>query len=221
MLWPVAGTDLRIPVDLAALPVYDRDRNFSGFRGFGVARAGDAVVDPEAPGFTSAGEGADRRRTHASTSEPTIARPAEMPAATRRRTSVDDPFRGEVPILTIVPKQERRHSDKVIRLAEHRPRERRDGLSPGERIAFREIGDRLKKESGVPAEPRRSRCCAPTTTDAPQAEPSGAARRCTPSSGAISTPRAEATTDAPPTADRRTGRGRRKRTPPDAGRALG
>ena len=54
VLWPVAGTDLRIPVDLAALPVYDRDRKFSGFRGFGVARAGDAIVDPEATGLTLA-----------------------------------------------------------------------------------------------------------------------------------------------------------------------
>src|SRR5690606_28478827 len=38
VLWPVAGTDLRVPVDLAALPVYGRDRAFEGFRGFGVAR---------------------------------------------------------------------------------------------------------------------------------------------------------------------------------------
>src|SRR5690606_23542172 len=48
VLWPVAGTDLAVPVDLAALPVYGRDRNFEGFRGFGVARMADAVVDPEA-----------------------------------------------------------------------------------------------------------------------------------------------------------------------------
>ncbi|TIQ01526.1 hypothetical protein, partial [Mesorhizobium sp.] len=50
-LWPVAGTDLKIPVDLAALPVYDRSRAFEGFRGFGVARGADAVVDPEALGM--------------------------------------------------------------------------------------------------------------------------------------------------------------------------
>ena len=61
VLWPVAGTDLRIPVDLAALPVYDRARNFSGFRGFGVARAGDAIVDPEAAGL-DLGEGQARGR---------------------------------------------------------------------------------------------------------------------------------------------------------------
>src|SRR5262249_11863335 len=51
VLWPVAGTDLRVPVDLAALPTYDRDRNFAGFRGFGIARTADAVVDPEAAGL--------------------------------------------------------------------------------------------------------------------------------------------------------------------------
>src|SRR5690606_19065098 len=51
VFWPVAGTDLKIPVDLAALPVYDRNRNFEGFRGFGVARSGDATVDPEGIGL--------------------------------------------------------------------------------------------------------------------------------------------------------------------------
>ena len=150
VLWPVAGTDLRIPVDLAALPAYDRDRQFIGFRGFGVARAADAVVDPEAPGFTSASESVIAENA-ASTSEPAGSAPQDAgPAASD--TSVDDPFRGEVPILTIVPKQDRRHSDKVIRLAEHRQTANGNGLSPGERNAFREIGDRLKKESGAPAD---------------------------------------------------------------------
>ncbi len=51
MLCRFVGTDLKIPVDLAALPVYGRSRAFEGFRGFGVARTGDAVVDPEAIGM--------------------------------------------------------------------------------------------------------------------------------------------------------------------------
>ena len=55
VLWPVDGTDMVIPVDLAALPVYDRERNFDGFRGFGIIRVEDAIVDPRATGlnFTS------------------------------------------------------------------------------------------------------------------------------------------------------------------------
>src|SRR5690606_23173128 len=57
VFWPVAGTELRIPVDLAALPVYDRNRNFEDFRGFGVARTGDATRDPARIGLTLPSEG--------------------------------------------------------------------------------------------------------------------------------------------------------------------
>jgi len=52
MLWPVEGTDLRVPVDLAALPYYNRDRVFEGYRGFGVIRTGDTVIDPLGTGYT-------------------------------------------------------------------------------------------------------------------------------------------------------------------------
>ena len=50
VLWPIEGTDLRAPIDLAALPIYSRDRAFMGFRGFGVARMGDVTGDPKAVG---------------------------------------------------------------------------------------------------------------------------------------------------------------------------
>jgi PAS domain S-box-containing protein len=36
--WPVAASELVRPVDLAALPVFDRERRFLGYRGFGVFR---------------------------------------------------------------------------------------------------------------------------------------------------------------------------------------
>ncbi|MEO0543603.1 MAG: PAS domain S-box protein [Pseudomonadota bacterium] len=45
VLWPIHDTELRVPVDLAALPYYDRNRTFEGYRGFGIARMGDLVVD--------------------------------------------------------------------------------------------------------------------------------------------------------------------------------
>ncbi|TPL46620.1 PAS domain S-box protein [Mesorhizobium sp. B2-4-6] len=156
VLWPVAGTGLKIPVDLAALPVYGRSRAFEGFRGFGVARGADAVADPEAlgmalvPNATPAG------------AEP----PAEQPGTKQTEQSKpEDPFQGEVPALTIVPKPERRFADKVIRLAEHRqpandkqpgsdtPANQRS-LSILERSAFREIGERLRKDSSAPVEER-------------------------------------------------------------------
>ncbi|WP_139790712.1 PAS domain S-box protein [Rhizobium rhizosphaerae] len=43
--WPIQGHDLRVPVDLAALPTYSRERQFDGFRGFGIVRLADAVAD--------------------------------------------------------------------------------------------------------------------------------------------------------------------------------
>ena len=38
VIWPVATSEAARPVDLAALPVFDRERNFLGYRGFGVFR---------------------------------------------------------------------------------------------------------------------------------------------------------------------------------------
>ncbi|MEP3048464.1 MAG: ATP-binding protein [Roseibium sp.] len=45
--WPVSGAALRVPVDMAALPAFDRDRKFEGYRGFGVCRSADAHQDTE------------------------------------------------------------------------------------------------------------------------------------------------------------------------------
>lgn len=45
VLWPVQDTDLRVPVDLAGLPNYDRERQFSGFNGFGIIRMADVMID--------------------------------------------------------------------------------------------------------------------------------------------------------------------------------
>ena len=36
--WPVDGTDERLAVELSGLPVFDRERRFGGYRGFGVCR---------------------------------------------------------------------------------------------------------------------------------------------------------------------------------------
>ncbi|MER9326732.1 PAS domain S-box protein [Mesorhizobium sp. M0488] len=161
VLWPVVGTDLKIPVDLAALPVYGRSRAFEGFRGFGVARTGDAVIDPEAIGMalmpngrapaTPAREAIEPIAEQAKGEEPKAEVPkVEVPEG--QESGASDPFKGEVPALTIVPKPERRFADKVIRLAEHRQPANDKGLSTLERSAFREIGERLKKDSS-PAEP--------------------------------------------------------------------
>ncbi|MBB4123356.1 PAS domain S-box protein [Martelella radicis] len=46
--WPVSGTDKLVPIDLAALPTYTRERRFEGFRGFGLVRLGEETASVEA-----------------------------------------------------------------------------------------------------------------------------------------------------------------------------
>ncbi len=44
VMWPIKDGSTAMPVELAALPVFSRDRAFEGFRGFGVARPELAVA---------------------------------------------------------------------------------------------------------------------------------------------------------------------------------
>src|SRR5262245_11398899 len=55
LLWPVDDVDERLPVEMSGLPVFDRDRHFKGFRGFGICRDLDGLQEirqrrmPESP----------------------------------------------------------------------------------------------------------------------------------------------------------------------------
>jgi PAS domain S-box-containing protein len=44
--WPVEGENLRVPADLAGMPVFGRERAFRGYRGFGVLKTGAAFEAP-------------------------------------------------------------------------------------------------------------------------------------------------------------------------------
>jgi PAS domain S-box-containing protein len=138
VLWPIAGTDLVAPVDLAALPVYSRDGTFEGFRGFGIARMGDAVVDDNALGLALTGE---LPAEDSGGVEEIIAAPDDFAAGEGEH----DPFEGEVPALSLEGSPERRDSDKVIRLAERRNPPMVRGLSSSEQHNFQEIGKRLRE----------------------------------------------------------------------------
>ena len=46
VLWSAADGSAIVPVDLAGLPSYDRERNFKGFNGFGIIRMADARAVP-------------------------------------------------------------------------------------------------------------------------------------------------------------------------------
>ena len=72
----------------------------------------------------------------------------------------------------MTPAQDRRYTDKIIRLAEHRPtpQERPAGsdksLSSGERIAFQQIAERLRKDTGQAA---NNSAASPAEAEAPVA----------------------------------------------------
>jgi PAS domain S-box-containing protein len=171
LMWPIAGTDTRAPVDLAALPIYNRDRRFEGFRGFGVVRIEETIVAPHGVGLAEP--------------EPDPGETHDAPNADETGEIAPDPFQGEPPALEIADAGARRASDKIIRLAEHRAATREPatpaaGLSSVERLAFREIGARLR-EAGIPeaqaeAVPEAAPEAAPASPDTlPQIEPAAEA----------------------------------------------
>jgi PAS domain S-box-containing protein len=81
--WPVEGTNLQVPVDLAALPTYSRNREFDGFRGFGIVRVADTAVDEQAMGLTFG--------TQAAAEETVVDEAAEAPFSTDEELVVDAP----------------------------------------------------------------------------------------------------------------------------------
>ncbi|MDO8533887.1 MAG: hypothetical protein Q7S17_04005, partial [Xanthobacteraceae bacterium] len=136
VLWPIDASELVRPVDLAALPVFDRERRFLGYRGFGVFRE---PVERPAPAKTRAAPAPRSEKPH-------------TPAQADERLTVSPP-----PALEEIPQN-------VVRLrstpaAGEQPR---PALTSVERTAFREIarviGLRLKRvdvhktASGAPSD---------------------------------------------------------------------
>ncbi len=169
VLWPLGALGWRAPVDLAALPVYARDRQFEGFRGFGIARPADSLFVPVAvphPLDDPVEDASEVQSTQAEAPEldgvpdaqsdlhapddAAVGAPGTVvatgePAEVSTPDSADGPDTSETTVIAMEEARSRRFSDKIIRLAEHRPPSSDRILSPVERNAFREIGDRLKK----------------------------------------------------------------------------
>ncbi|MBA4612118.1 PAS domain S-box protein [Stappia taiwanensis] len=109
--WPVSGAALKVPVDMAALPAFDRHRVFEGFRGFGVCRTGEATRDP-----LEIGLGLRLRDTSVTVEQPdsatpqqaapdeaaAIASPAETPASAVLGEEVQA-LHAEAPVTDTLP----------------------------------------------------------------------------------------------------------------------
>jgi PAS domain S-box-containing protein len=114
LAWPVEGSEERLAVELSGLPVFDRDRTFLGYRGFGICR-----------------DVARLAALHA-------ARSTEIPNAGSVRGSSGTPAPETRPQLSLVPT-----AKNVVPFRSVAGNERRPALSAVERTAFREIGEVL------------------------------------------------------------------------------
>ncbi len=163
LAWPVAGMAERLPVELSGLPVFDRERAFRGYRGFGVCRELsqlDAIVaarrtppasvedvpagpDEITPTEQAADPSVEAAKADAATAdsqpaETKVAAPpapeAEAPVAT---VPAADPQR---PQLTVVPAAK---NVVPFRAAVPAAPDKRPVLTPVERNAFQEIARAL------------------------------------------------------------------------------
>ena len=148
--WPVDDDGERLPIELSGLPVFDRDRTFRGYRGFGICRDLDRInhllrARRERPiGFVPQ-------------PQPSLPLEAEPPAATpfllHRRLlrhpskvanwpwppPLETPARTERPALNVVPA-----AANVVPFRQGTPVEpNAPTLTPVERKAFRELAQEL------------------------------------------------------------------------------
>ena len=132
--WPVDGGG-RLPVELSGLPVYDRLREFAGYRGFGVCRDLDALTELAALRRADADEHRPELHVLSAEAEPTRSghRPAAVPPVEHIHDSALQPNDSEKPVETpgnVVP---------------FRPinEQRVSTLTPIENYAFDEIARQL------------------------------------------------------------------------------
>ncbi|MCP1198541.1 ATP-binding protein [Notoacmeibacter sp. MSK16QG-6] len=130
--WPIAGTAEAIPTDLAALPLYDRERRFLGYRGYGVAHLNEIAPDATGRGLMFA-EGWPDQSEQIADSEP----PISTGKHTEEISASDVLF--EPPALT--PSPLRRRTDRPD------TRRTRKALTDAETLAFQSIGERLREDS--------------------------------------------------------------------------
>ncbi len=137
--WPLETSGERVNVELSGLPIFDRDRTFQGYRGFGVCR--DVARAAPAP-------------VQATPPEPTPTAEPEPPKELEPR-----------PLLTVVPAAK---NVVPFRSAAPAPAEKRPTLTSVERSAFNEIAEALTKGEAPPITPEPTEAPAPERVRAPE-----------------------------------------------------
>jgi PAS domain S-box-containing protein len=176
--WPVDGGD-RLPVELSGLPIYDRQRNFAGYRGFGVCRDLDGLTrlaalrryelfsDRPAPQTLSADAvQPDIAAEPDLASSPAPASPASIASETSQPTDLEtsvetpsEPFKET--LKNVLPFRQVNEPKPPV-------------LTTVENNAFdelaRQLSARLERENGAPAAPETSDTAEPVV-EPPAAPP--------------------------------------------------
>lgn len=168
VFWPIAGAAAAVPVGLGGLPAFDRERNFDGYRGFGVIHV-DRLTDstlrafmedmaaaapepvPEAPAADAPPPAETPDVSPAETAAPEVTHVEAAPAA---ESGASPPADNVVPLHPVVPVVLPFEPKAAAPEIESEPSESEDEeglLSHDEATAFRAIGDVLAEET-PPAE---------------------------------------------------------------------
>jgi PAS domain S-box-containing protein len=149
--WPVDDSDKRLPIELSGLPVFDRDRTFRGYRGFGVCRDIDHInalvrarreeqkdLVSSTESFSSAPSQRDDATavpTAEAVEKPDTLEPAKPNEAV---AAPDDPSPSDIPALA-------EHPANVVPFRPAASGEPKTSpiLSPVERKAFRDLAQEL------------------------------------------------------------------------------
>jgi PAS domain S-box-containing protein len=145
VMWPVDGTEERVPIEMSGLPVFDRDRRFLGFRGFGVCRDTERLVALAQRAASAPAPSTPKSEK----TEPTEAKVLRFPAppAHVEKAPPPPPVVPEPPTVTQAP-----------------------SLSPGEHSAFQELARELSERLKNPAA-KGNADAPPTVVDEPFVAP--------------------------------------------------
>jgi signal transduction histidine kinase len=170
--WPVGSdttAELRLPIVLSGLPVFDRDRNFRGYRGFGVCRAlpADDLGPPRQSLVQASATSARMRDAAAISSAMDAAMASRMSAAIDAATSSNVP--SSAPASGVDHASDREADAAIAAPTDGAPAERdaklanvvpfrqappaqesnpAPSLTPIERHAFRELAQELTSRLG-------------------------------------------------------------------------
>ncbi len=161
--WPIDDSSERVAVELSGLPVLDRDRKFSGYRGFGVcrdvARINQLLRARQArPIGFMAPAATDTGATMAAPAAGPPAEAAEPIAPVKADVSSAEPVAPLAAAANVVP-------FRTAASAESKA----PTLSPGERNAFRELAQELTARLSGQAEQPADASAAPMMPGAAQA----------------------------------------------------